>query len=201
MRGGTASAAALAALSVLAPRPALAHMAMAGDAVLAGLVHPFHAITYPAFALGLGLWAGAVPGARARMAALLGLGALWAGFVAGALGLGSTAWGVVGGDRVIALALGTLGGVIALDPADDRLAALAILALPVGAGAMGVGFSGDLAPGMAASDFLLGLGAGLGLVAGLGFILRRAAARDWQVMILRVLGSWIACLGLILIAL
>jgi urease accessory protein len=158
-----------------------------------GLLHPVLTPTHGLALLGLGLLIGQQPAERRRLPQLLFTLALAGGLLALALAVGETPAGAV---LLVGVALS--GALVA---AAFRLPLLVLgpLALALGA-AIGL----DSPPEVISfqEGVVMLIGTGLGATIGLGLVVEAAArmARDWQLIGVRVLGSWTAASALLAIA-
>jgi urease accessory protein len=158
-----------------------------------GLLHPVLTPTHALALLGLGLLIGQQPAERRRLPQLLFTLALAGGLLALALAVGETPAGAV---LLVGVALS--GALVA---AAFRLPLLVLgpLALALGA-AIGL----DSPPEVISfqEGVVMLIGTGLGATIGLGLVVEAAArmARDWQLIGVRVLGSWTAASALLAIA-
>lgn len=193
------AAGALAVAAGLAAGPAAAHGGLpGGEGFLPGLLHPFVAIEHLLLLLALGLLAGQGPPARRG-----------AGFAAVGLGLLAGLAGTRGGlsePSVVAptiLGLGCVAGcLLALAPGRPPRLLLPLLAAAAG---LAVGLDTDAAP--AGVPWAVVAGAVAGVLVGAYLIvldaaaLAVAAARPPFAIAVRVAGSWIAAIALMLLAL
>ena len=190
--------AAIAALLASAPNLAAAHAGLGGGGgFLSGVFHPFVAIEHLIVLLGLGFLAGRAPRERRGPGfVLLGVGLLSGVAVAQAVPGTTVTAGILG------LAVVT-GGLISLAPHWLSAVLLAGLAGVIG---LAVGLDTDIITGW--QDGLAALAAPTaGLVTGVYLIVLDAAAlaslaaRPPFPIAVRVAGSWIAAIGLMLLAL
>jgi urease accessory protein len=158
-----------------------------------GLLHPVLTPTHGLALLGLGLLIGRQPAEKRRLPQILFVLALAGGLMALALAVRETPAGAV---LLVGVALS--GALVA---AAFRLPLLVLgpLALAIGA-AIGL----DSPPEVVSfqEGVLMLIGTGLGATIGLGLVVEAAArmARDWQLIGVRVLGSWTAASALLAIA-
>ena len=190
--------AAIVALLATAPNLAAAHAGLGGSGgFLSGVFHPFVAIEHLILLLGLGLLSARVPRERRGPGfAFLGVGLL----------LGVAVAQIAPGAAVTAAILGlavVTGGVVSLAPHRLSAVLLAGLASLIG---LAVGFDTDIITGW--QDGLAALAAPTaGLATGVYLIVLDAAAlaslatRQPFSITVRVAGSWIAAIGLMLLAL
>jgi urease accessory protein len=177
------------------PAPAAAHLGTDLGEFYAGLIHPFLHFDSALPLLAAALWIGQLAASSAWKGLVALAGGLCAGVVAGLLGLGGGAWS-------IALRLGALGlgGAVAARLRPPEPWVLAVLGA---VGALLGGFAGfevraDVTrPLLFGAGLLAGAGAGCVYVGGL---LARFE-RFWVQVGVRVLGSWIAAVGLLVSAL
>jgi urease accessory protein len=173
--------------------PASAHTIEGLGGFYGGLLHPVLTPTHGLALLGLGLLIGQQPAERRRLPQLLFTLALAGGLLALALAVGETPAGAV---LLVGVAL--TGALVA---AAFRLPLLVLgpLALALGA-AIGL----DSPPEVISfqEGVVMLIGTGLGATIGLGLVVEAAArmARDWQLIGVRVLGSWTAASALLAIA-
>jgi len=180
---------------LLVPASAHAHLVDArfGD-FYAGLIHPLSALehVFPIVAIGL------LAGQQGAKGARLVLGIFAVGLLAGvALGHNAAAWPLVlyvnGASFIV------LGGLVAL----ARRLPLWTLAVLAGVFGLSHGFANGSAmrPEMVVFNFDAGVvGAGVILVSiGAGFVL--SLRRPWTKVAVRVIGSWIAAIGMMTLAL
>lgn len=193
-------AAVAAAIAIPAGAPAAAHGVLPGAAgFIPGVLHPLVTVEHLILLLALGLLCGQVPAERRRAAfAALGLALV--------VGLAAAAWrgAVEPAVPVAILALAcAAGGLVAL--ARPGLPAAGIAALAALAG-LTVGLDTDvIGAGQAGGQVLLAPGAGVAVGAYLVVLdaaaLAAAAARPPFAVAVRVAGSWIAAIGVLLLAL
>jgi urease accessory protein len=158
-----------------------------------GLLHPVLTPTHGLALLGLGLLIGQQPAERRRLPQLLFALALAGGLLALALAVGETPAGAV---LLVGVALS--GALVA---AAFRLPLLVLGPLAL---ALGVAIGLDSPPEVVSfrEGVVMLVGTGLGATIGLGLVVEAAArmARDWQLIGVRVLGSWTAASALLAIA-
>ena len=190
--------AAIAALLAMAPNTAAAHAGLGGGGgFLSGVFHPFVAIEHLILLLALGLLSGRVPGERRGPGfALLGVGLL------SGVAVAQTVAGTTVTAAILALAVVT-GGLIALAPRRLSTRPLAGLAAVIG---LAVGLDTDIISegqdGLAVlAAPTAGLSTGVYLIVLDGAALASLAARPPFQIAVRVAGSWIAAIGLMLLAL
>jgi urease accessory protein len=173
--------------------PASAHTIAGLAGFYGGLLHPVLTPTHGLALLGLGLLIGQQPAERRRLPQLLFTLALAGGLLALALAVNETPAGAV-----LLLGVALSGALVA---AAFRLPLLVLgpLALALGA-AIGL----DSPPEVISfqEGVVMLIGTGLGATIGLGLVVEAAArmARDWQLIGVRVLGSWTAASALLAIA-
>jgi urease accessory protein len=162
-------------------------------AFLAGLLHPVLTPSHALALFGLGLLIGQHPAERRLLPQTVFALALAAALLALAFAVGETPAGIV------LLVGGAISG--ALVAAGFRLPALVLGAL---AGLMGAAIGLDSPPEVIAVEdaVVMLIGTGLGALIGLGVVIEVVArmARDWQLIGVRVLGSWTAASALLAIA-
>lgn len=187
-----AAAAALAAL--LLPGAARAHGIVAGGgSFYAGMLHPLVVPAHLLVLVGLGLLIGR-PG-RGQDAALLAFAtAMLAGLLAAGAHLAPPP------PAPAALAIAAAAGLLVAAGAGLPSAAGAALAVMAGA-AIGLDSAPDAPMGRGWGAALAGTWLGAGLVLLLLAHAARAARRSWQVIGIRVLGSWTAASALLVLAL
>ena len=199
MRGGSLPARLLtAALFLLAcPADADAHSASPGmNDVLSGILHPFLTPAHVLILLGLGV----LVGQRASLYLNLAL-AIFLPLSATALALTTTKWiAGVPAPILISIALVT-GAAVTL----DRRAPSLVCGALIGAAAIAIGLDSGLETGSTAAVIKTLLGTWIGLVLGLGNIVYYASLaaerkRQWMSIGLRVAGSWIVAISLLLLA-
>jgi urease accessory protein len=158
-----------------------------------GLLHPVLTPTHGLALLGLGLLIGQQPAERRRLPQLLFTLALAGGLLALALAVGETP-----ADAVLLMGVALSGALVA---AAFRLPLLVLGALAL---AIGVAIGLDSPPEVISfqEGVVMLIGTGLGATIGLGLVVEAAArmARDWQLIGVRVLGSWTAASALLAIA-
>ena len=172
---------------------AFAHTIDGLGAFYGGLLHPVMTPTHGLGLLGLGLLIGRQPADQRRLPRRLFALGLAGGLVALALAVGETP-----ANAVLLVAVAITGALVA---AGFRLPALVLGAL---AGLMGAAIGLDSPPEVIAVEdaVVMLIGTGLGALIGLGVVIEVVArmARDWQLIGVRVLGSWTAASALLAIA-
>jgi hypothetical protein len=174
-------------------RPAAAHTIEGLGGFYGGFLHPVLTPTHGLALLGLGLLIGQQPADRRWLPQMLFALALAASLVALACAVGETPAGAV---LLVGVALS--GALVA---AAFRLTILVLgpLAAVIGA-AIGLDSPPEVVSFQEAIVMLIGTG--LGAAIALGLVVEGAArmARDWQLIGVRVLGSWTAASALLAIA-
>ena len=190
--------AAIAALLATAANPAAAHGGLGGGGgFLSGVFHPFMAIEHLILLLGLGLLSARVPRERRGPSfALLGVGLLLGVAVA------HITPGVAVTVAILGLAVVT-GGFVSLAP--QKLSAVLLAGL-AGLSGLAVGLDTDTITGWqnglpALATSTAGLATGVYLIVLDAAALASLAARPPFPIAVRVAGSWIAAIGLMLLAL
>jgi urease accessory protein len=180
------------ALGAAWPTPARAHLVQSGlgpfyDGIAHFALSPDDWLLAVALAL-----LGGLCGARAGRAVLFALPAAWA--LGGVLGLGRDA--VAAWPAVSAVTLVVAGGLVALSP---RLPDAVVAGLAIAAGGVHGYLNGSLAAagGLRLSG-VVGVSAAVFVVAALGGALVVSLRRGWMRIAVRVAGSWIAAIGLLL---
>jgi urease accessory protein len=173
--------------------PALAHTIEGLGGFYGGLLHPVLTPTHALALLGLGLLLGQQPADGRRLPQLLfGLG-LAAGLAAIGFAVGETA-----ANDGLLVAVAVSGALVA---AAFRLPTLVLGPL---AAVMGTAIGLDSPPDVISLQeaIVMLVGTGLGALIGLGLVIEGAArmARGWQLIGVRVLGSWTAASALLAIA-
>jgi urease accessory protein len=162
-------------------------------AFLAGLLHPVLTPSHALALFGLGLLIGQHPAGKRLLPQMAFALALAAALLALALAVGETPAGTV-----LLAAVAITGALVA---AGLRLPALVLGAL---AALMGAAIGLDSPPEVVSLQdaVVMLIGTGLGALIGLGVVIELAArmARDWQLIGVRVLGSWTAASALLAIA-
>ena len=189
---------AIAALLATVPKPAAAHAGLGGGGgFLSGVFHPFVAIEHLILLLGLGLLSARVPREqRGPGFTLLGVGLL----------LGVAVAQMAPGGAITAAILGlavVTGGLVSLAPHRLSAVLLAGLASLIG---LAVGLDTDIITGWqhglaALAVSTAGLATGVYLIVLDAAALASLAARRPFPIAVRVAGSWIAAIGLMLLAL
>lgn len=184
-------------LSAFLAPAAHAHFPLKGaNDVLGGALHPFVTPAHVLVLLGVGLLIGQ------RLKRHFDL--LTMGFApAAAIALASTAWHWIGGVPVpafVVLAL-VVGGLVALDRDLPPVAAGALVV----AAAFAIGFDSGLEPGSTNSTARTLIGTWIGLCVGLANIayyvsLAAESGRKWLAIAIRVAGSWLAAISLLMLA-
>ena len=158
-----------------------------------GLLHPVLTPTHALALFGLGLLIGQQPADRRRLPQRLFVLGLTGGLVALAFAVGETP-----ANAVLLAAVAITGALVA---AGFRLPVLVLGPL---AGLMGAAIGLDSPPEVISLEdaVVMLIGTGLGALIGLGVVTEVAArmARDWQLIGVRVLGSWTAASALLAIA-
>jgi urease accessory protein len=173
--------------------PVLANTIEGLDSFFGGLLHPVLTPTHGLGLLGLGLLIGRQPADQRRLPQRLFALGLAAGLTALAFAVGQTP-----ANSVLLAAVAITGALVAAAfPLPPWL--LGALAGVVG-GAIGL----DSPPEVISLEeaVVMLIGTGLGALIGLGVVTEVAArmARDWQLIGVRVLGSWTAASALLAIA-
>jgi urease accessory protein len=186
-------ATAIAAALLAGCHPVFAHAIDGLGGFYGGLLHPMLTPTHGLGLIGLGLLIGQQPIDQRRLPRRLFAFGLAGGLVALALAVGETP-----ANPVLLAAVAITGALVA---AGFRLPVLVLGPL---AGLMGAAIGLDSPPEVVSvQDALVMLiGTGLGALIGLGVVIEVAArmARDWQLIGVRVLGSWTAASALLAIA-
>jgi urease accessory protein len=173
--------------------PAFAQTIDGLGAFYGGLLHPVLTPTHGLGLVGLGLLIGRQPADQRRLPRRLFALGLAGGLLALALAVGETPAGTV-----LLAAVAITGALVA---AGLRLPALVLGAL---AALMGAAIGLDSPPEVVSLQdaVVMLIGTGLGALIGLGVVIELAArmARDWQLIGVRVLGSWTAASALLAIA-
>jgi urease accessory protein len=162
-------------------------------AFLAGLLHPVLTPSHALALFGLGLLIGRHPAEERRLPQTVFAFGLAAALLGLALAVGETPAGTV-----LLAAVAITGALVA---AGLRLPALVLGAL---ASVVGAAIGLDSPPEVISLQdaVVMLVGTGLGALIGLGVVIALAArmARDWQLIGVRVLGSWTAASALLAIA-
>lgn len=179
--------------SLLAATPAHAHLVQTGFGTFYdGIVHLVLTPTDLFLVLALGLLAG-ISGAAASRAVLLGLPGAW--FAGEALG----AWFPATGELALAttISFGVAGALVALNV---RLSRPILAALACGAGALH-GYVNGATMISAGADALSLLGAALAVFTLVTLTAALVVSREvhWQRIAVRVAGSWIAAVGILML--
>jgi len=173
--------------------PASAHTIEGLGGFYGGLLHPVLTPTHGLALLGLGLLIGQQPADKRRLPQMLFALALAAALLALAFAVGETPAGTV-----LLVGVASSGALVA---AAFRLPIWVLGPLAV---AMGAAIGLDSPPEVVSFQeaVVMLIGTGLGAMIGLGLVVEGAArmARDWQLIGVRVLGSWTAASGLLAIA-
>jgi urease accessory protein len=173
--------------------PAFAHTIDGLGGFYGGLLHPVLTPTHGLGLLGLALLIGQQPADKRRLPQRLFALGLAAGLAALAFAVGETP-----ANAVLLAAVATTGALVA---AGCRLPALALGPL---AGVIGAPIGLDSPPEVVSLQdaVVMLIGTWLGALIGLGVVIEFAArmARDWQLIGVRVLGSWTAASALLAIA-
>jgi urease accessory protein len=158
-----------------------------------GLLHPVLTPTHGLALLGLGLLIGQQPADKRLLPLMLFASALAAGLLALAFAVGETA----AGDALLA-AVAITGALVAI-AVPLPLLVLGPLAAATG-GAIGLDSPPEVISLQEAVAMLIGTG--LGALIGLGLVIECGSrlAREWQLIGVRVLGSWTAAVALLAIA-
>jgi urease accessory protein len=159
----------------------------------AGLLHPVLTPSHALALFGLGLLIGRHPAEKRLLPQIIFTLGLAAALLALALAVGETPAGAV-----LLVGVAISGALVA---AGFRLPTLVLGAL---AGVMGAAIGLDSPPEVISLQdaVVMLVGTGLGAPIGLGVVIEIAArmARDWQLIGVRVLGSWTAASALLAIA-
>jgi urease accessory protein len=173
--------------------PAFAHTIEGLGGFYGGLLHPVLTPTHGLALLGLGLLIGQQPADKRRLPQRLFALGLAAGLAALAFAVGETP-----ANAVLLAAVALTGALVA---AGFPLRALVLGPL---AGVVGAAIGLDSPPEVVSLQdaVVMLIGTGLGALIGLGVVIEVAArmARDWQLIGVRVLGSWTAASALLAIA-
>jgi urease accessory protein len=161
-------------------------------AFLAGLLHPLGAPAHALALVGLGLLIGrqtryAVPTAAFVLALVAGLAALVSG-------LGET------DAPTVLLVASALAGLLTASAVQVPVLGTALLAAAIG-GAVGLDSPPQEISFGRAIVALIGTGVGASILCGLVALVAAKAARPWQAVAVRILGSWIAASAILVLAL
>jgi urease accessory protein len=173
--------------------PASAHTIEGFGGFYGGMLHPVLTPTHGLGLLGLGLLIGRQPADKRRLPQwLFGLG------LAGGLAALAFAVGETPASAVLLAAVAITGALVAAG------LPLPVLVLGTLAGVVGAAIGLDSPPEVVSLQdaVVMLIGTGLGALIGLGVVIECAGrmARDWQLIGVRVLGSWTAASALLAIA-
>ena len=186
----------LAALAgILSPAAAHAHLVDArfGD-FYAGLIHPITALEHVFPIVAIGLLAGQQGAKNARLVLGIFAAGLLAGVALGHDAAGSPLMLYVNGASFV-----VLGGLVAI----ARRLPVWLLAIIAGMFGLSHGFANGAAmrPEMVVINFDAGVVSAGGVVLSLGAAIVLSLKRPWTKVAVRVVGSWIAAIGMMTIAL
>jgi urease accessory protein len=173
--------------------PAFAHTIEGLGGFYGGLLHPVLTPTHALALLGLGLLIGQQPADKRTLPQLLFAPALAAALLALALAVGETPAGAV------LLACVAISGALVAAAFRLSLYVLGPLAVVTGA-AIGLDSPPEVVSYQDAVVMLIGTGLGASIALGLVVEGASRMARDWQLIGVRVLGSWTAASALLAIA-